>query len=205
MRGRGPTLRFDGWIAGIGTAEGMRVVLGHWPRSPFGAFSDAMVEDPDGRRTLLAPPGEPAAFVAATYRFDAVVECPVTVVREGALWRAAAGPLDLRFATGRRPALGTALRAVPGPLARRPAWIRASGVPARLLLPGVRTHGSAGGDRREWYAARDLRLITAASVLWEGADQGPLAPVDPPVRFGFGSTPREPSLVRMTTLIRGDS
>jgi hypothetical protein len=34
-------------------------------------------------------------------------------------------------------------------------------------------------------------------------DQGGLAPVDPPVRFGFGSTPRTPALVRVVTLITG--
>jgi hypothetical protein len=39
-------------------------------------------------------------------------------------------------------------------------------------------------------------------VTWDGEDQGGLAPVDPPVRFGFGSTPRTPSLVRVVTLVR---
>jgi hypothetical protein len=30
---------------------------------------------------------------------------------------------------------------------------------------------------------------------------GALADVDPPVRFGFGSTPRFPALVRVTTTV----
>ena len=40
-------------------------------------------------------------------------------------------------------------------------------------------------------------------MAWDGADQGGLTPVEPPVRFGFGSTPRAPSLVRVVTLVQG--
>ncbi|MFC7660771.1 hypothetical protein ACFQV8_36290 [Pseudonocardia benzenivorans] len=75
-------------------------------------------------------------------------------------------------------------------------------VVARRVLPGVRTRGSATGDRDEFYCARDMHRIVAASVAWDGVDQGALTPVDPPVRFGFGSTPAGPSVVRVTTLIR---
>ena len=60
---------------------------------------------------------------------------------------------------------------------------------ARVLLPGVRTRGSAGGGRREWYGARDLHRIASMHGSWDGADLGELAPVDPPARFGFSSTP----------------
>lgn len=68
----GERLRFDGWIAGVGTSSGTRLVVGHWPRSPFGAFSDVMIEHPDGERVLLAPSRRIADFVAATYRFDRI-------------------------------------------------------------------------------------------------------------------------------------
>lgn len=74
-------------------------------------------------------------------------------------------------------------------------------VPARVLR-GVRTHGSAGNGRREWYAVQDLHPITAATGVLNGADLGHLTPVDPPVRFGFGSTPRFPALVRVTTTVQ---
>jgi hypothetical protein len=47
--------QFTGWIAGLGTASGHRVVIGHWPASPYGAVPDVMVEDPAGHRTLYAP------------------------------------------------------------------------------------------------------------------------------------------------------
>ncbi len=193
--------RFEGWIAGVGTANGLRAVLGHWPRSPLGAFTDVMVERSDGHRLLLAPTAAVADYVAAMYRFDAVRVVPVALSVGRPWWHVVAGPLDLRFAVGGRPALGLLLRAVPPALAVRPGWIRAADHVARRTLTGVRTVGTAGGGRRERYAALDMRRIVAAGVRWEGEDQGPLAPVAPPVRFGFGSTPEAPSLVRIVTLV----
>jgi hypothetical protein len=44
-----------------------------------------------------------------------------------------------------------------------------------------------------------MARVVEADVRWDGADTGGLAPVDPPVRFGFGSTPLTPSLVRIVT------
>ena len=208
-RSRASRLRFDGVIAGLGTRAGVRIVVGHWWRSPFGPVSDVMLETPDGHRLLLAPTSDLARFISATYAFDEVRVTPVSVGARGDAWAVAAGPLDLRFRVGRRGRLGRLLRAVPAPLARRPAWIAVVDLPARLLLPGVRTRGGAGGDaggdagggRREWYGARDLRPVVAATARLDGRDLGPLAPVDPPVRFGFASTPRTPALVRITTTV----
>lgn len=198
---RCPRVRFDGWIAGMGTSSGTRIVLGHWQRSPFGAFSDLMLERADGNRLLLAPTRETADFVSSTYVFDTVRVVPVEVSVTDDTWTVTAGPLDLRFTTGRRRLLGCALRAVPGPLARRPAWSALTDRAARLLLPGVRTRGSAGLGRREWYGARDMLPIRAVSAAYEGADLGAMAPVEPPVRFGFGSAPRNPSVTRVTTTV----
>jgi hypothetical protein len=65
----------------------------------------------------------------------------------------------------------------------------------------VRTRGSAGAGRREWYGVRDLRPVGAVSAVFEGLDLGAMAPVDPPVRFGFGSVPRKPTLTRITTTV----
>jgi hypothetical protein len=192
--------RFDGWIAGLGTAGGTRIVLGHWPRTPLGAFSDLMVERADGHRTLLAPSDEVATFISTTYLFDEVRIVPVAVAT-GGRWRVDAGPLRLSFTTGPRGGIGLLLRAVPPPLARAPAWIALIDHPARLVMPGVRTRGSAGNGRREWYGAQDLRPITALHATWDDTDLGPLHPVTPPVRFGFGSVPPTPSLVRVTTTV----
>ena len=194
--------RFDGWIAGLGTSAGLRAVVGHWPRSPLGPFTDVMVERADGHRVLLAPSPEVAEYVGTTYAFDEVRTGPVraTVARSG--WRVDSAPLDLEFTVGSRTAAGRVLRAVPRRLATHPRWVAAIDVVARTVLPGVRTRGSAGGGRREFYAALDVHDLVAARVRWEGVDQGALAPVTPPVRFGPGSTPRNPSLTRIVTLVQ---
>ncbi|MET7605857.1 hypothetical protein ABZS96_25750 [Streptomyces avermitilis] len=198
---RRPRLRFDGWIAGVGTSSGTRIVIGHWQRTPFGPFSDVMLERADGERLLLAPTQETADFVSATYAFDAVRVVPVDVrVTEGT-WTIAAGPLDLRLTTGRRGLLGFLLCAVPRAVARHPAWSALTDWPARLLLPGVRTRGKVGEDRREWYGAQDVRPIRAVSAVLEGDSLGSTAPVEPPVRFGFGSVPRRPAVTRITTTV----
>jgi len=193
--------RFDGWISGLGTPAGLRVVVGHWPRSPLGVFTDVMVEQPDGHRLLLAPSAAVADFVTATYTFDEVRILPVAHFERGDRRQVTAGPLVCAWRTGGRPPLGLLLRGVPAPLATNRRWVGALDVVARRVLPGVRTVGSAGRGRREYYCARDLHRITAAVVRWEGVDQGGLAPVAPPVRFGFGSTPATPSHTRITTLV----
>jgi hypothetical protein len=194
-------VRFDGWIAGLGTALGTRLVLGHWPSSPFGPVSDVMMENADGRRVLLAETKLLGRFVADTYSFDDVQVVPISVDRSGPQWTVAAGPLALRFSTGGRGALGRLLRAVPPALARQLPWVRMIDTPARLLL-GVRTHGSGRTGRREWYAAQDLHRITTATAALNGVNLGHLSDVDPPVQFGFGSTPRVPALVRVTTTVQ---
>lgn len=195
---------FDGWIAGVGTTSGHRLVLGHWPVSPYGPMSDLMLEGPEGRRTLFAPSAEVGTFVSATYVFDEVRVQPIHVDADGVRWEVSAGPLRLSFRTGRRRALGLVLRAVPPVLARRPGWVGLLDLPARTLLRGVRTRGSGRPGRREWYAARDLLPVVTATATLDGVDLGGLADVDPPVRFGFGSVPRRPALVRVTTTVELD-
>ena len=70
--------RFEGHIAGIGSDSGTRLVIGCWDTSPFGAFTDVMMEDAVGHRTLLAPSREVAEYVGATYAFDDVVLAGIT-------------------------------------------------------------------------------------------------------------------------------
>ncbi|GAA3825893.1 hypothetical protein [Streptomyces chiangmaiensis] len=176
------------------------MVVGHWARSPFGPFSDVMIERHDGHRVLLAPSRETADFIAGTYTFDEVRVVPVRADVAGREWTVRASSLGLRFVAGRRGLVGLLLRAVPGPLAARPAWAASVALPARVLL-GVRTRGRAGRGRYEWYGAKDLWPVVAASAGYEGQDLGHLAPVVPPVRFGFGSPPRRPSVVRVTVTV----
>lgn len=198
---RGERLVFDGWIAGLGTTSGTRIVVGHWPASPFGSFTDVMLERADGHRVLLAPTEQVAEFVATTYVFDAVEIGPVVADPGPTTWSVRAPDLTLDFDLGRRGPLGRLLRAVPPGLARRPAWIALVDRPARLVMPGVRTRGSAGNGRREWYGARDLRPVTSIRASLDGADLGAIDLVAPPVRFGFGSVPPRPALVRVTTTV----
>jgi hypothetical protein len=49
---------------------------------------------------------------------------------------------------------------------------------------------------------QDPHWITAATAVLDGVDLGHLTEVDPPVRFGFGSTPQFPALVRVTTTVQ---
>jgi hypothetical protein len=72
--------------------------------------------------------------------------------------------------------------------------------PARLLT-GLRTAGSAGNGRTEWYGVQDLHAVTALEGTWDGEPLGALAAVRPPVTFGFGSVPLRQSLARVTTTV----
>ncbi|WP_431814030.1 hypothetical protein [Kocuria sp. cx-455] len=198
--------RFHGHIAGAGTSGGTRLVLGCWTRTPHGPFSDVMVAHPDGRRELLAPDEWVADFVASTYEFDDVRIAPVHVQRTGTAknssWRVAAGPLTWNFTVGARGPLGYALRAVPAPIGRTLTFTRASDVVARRIMPGVRTLGTAGNDRLEWYSASDLHGLSESTATWDGAPLGTLADMTPPPDFGFSSTPRTPSLTALTSTVR---
>ena len=190
--------RFEGAIAGAGSTSGVRVVVGRWDRSPLGSFADVMVAEPSGRRVLLAPSGEVASYVGATYSFDEVVVGPVDV---SAAWHVSAPGLSLRLSVGRRAPLGWLLRAQPRALATSVWWSHVTDPVARLVLPGVRTRGSAGGGRLETYGATDLHHVTGLRGDWRGTDLGELAPVAPEPGFGFGSTPRRPGVTSVVTTV----
>jgi len=195
--------RFEGHIAGVGSGSGTRVVVGHWHRTPMGAFADVMVETPTGHRVLLAPRADVAAFVETTYRFDEVRIEPVEVAERGADWQVSAPSLTLSLRIGRSTVLGHLLRRLPPRLLTSPAWCRLVDPVARLLLRGVRTTGTAGAGRREYYGATDVRAVLAVTGTFDGHPLGPLRPVHPPCRFGFSSTPRRPSLTTVVTTVTG--
>ena len=198
--------RFRGYIAGLGTASGMRLVVGHWTDSPLGAFTDVMAEDDAGVRTLLAPSEAVAEYVGSTYRFDRTVVAPVDAQLDAAdpaagVLRVAAGPLRLDVTLGPVTFLGRLLEHVPGPLAVSPRWLRMINPVAGLLVPGVQTAGSAGGGRREFYGVRSIRSLTGITAAWDGTDLGSLHRIEPPVKFGFSSVPATPQIVAVTTTI----
>lgn len=192
---------FDGHIAGIGTGSGLRAVVGIWHESPFGRFADVMVQHPSGHRQLLAPTGAAADFISATYTFDDVAVVGVSARLEQGILTVDAGPLGISASLGSRTLLGSALRAVPRRLAVHPGWLRAVSPVAGIVSRGSRTSGTAGSGRREYYGVSDLHTISAAVVSWDGADAGALAPVHPPVTFGFSSVPPQPSLARVRTTV----
>lgn len=194
---------FEGHVAGIGTRSGLRAVVGLWMRSPFGPFTDAMVQLPSGHRILLAPSVEAGDFIGAVYNFDETRILPVASACEAGQLAVDAGPLRIRARLGSRTRLGAVARRLPRALAVDPRWLRAVSPVAALIVPGARTAGTAKGGRREYYGVTDLHRIDAAAVSWEGDDAGPLAAVRPAVGFGFSSVPPEPSLARVRTTIEG--
>jgi hypothetical protein len=141
-----------------------------------------------------------AGLITALYGFDEVVVGPVVPERAPGRLRIAAGPLHAEVSIGGRDALGWCLHATPRAVATSTAFAAAVDPLARILLRGVRTRGrTAGGE--EFYGATDRHRITAVRATWDGYDVGALRPVDPPVRFGFSSTPKRPSIVGVTTTV----
>jgi hypothetical protein len=193
--------RFRGQIAGVGSTSGTRVVVGRWRESPYGEFGDAMVETAAGHRVLVAPNELVRDLVSATYRFDEVRVEPLVVEARADGWRVRSASLELELRFGGRTRLGRALRLVPAALAESPAWCTLTDPVARLALRGVRTRGSAGGDRREWYGATDMHHVTGLGGRFDGVDLGALADVTPATRFGFSSTPATPSVTTVVTTI----
>ena len=193
--------RYQGRIAGVGTTSGTRLVVGHWAHTPLDSFSDVMVERPDGHRVLLAPSAVVRDVIEATYVFDEVRLEPVSVVETDGSWQVSSPSLSLRIGFGRRSGLGWLLRAVPARLATSTRWATLVDPVAARVMDGVRTRGVAREGRQEWYGATDLRLLTSASGSFDGDPLGSLAPVDPPCRFGFSSTPRTPSVTSVVTTI----
>jgi len=195
------TSSFAGHIAGIGTSSGTRIVVGMWDTSPLGTFADVMLEQPSGHRILLAPRQDVADFVASTYAFDEVRIEPVSVAR-GTEWSVHTRSLQVRFTPGRRLWVSPLLSLVPAPVRRTSTWARVCNPVAKRLMPGVQTYGTAGGGRTEWYAATAVRRLARARATWEGDELGDLAPVTPAVRFGFASSPAQPTLTALTSYVR---
>jgi hypothetical protein len=194
-------LRFTGRIAGFGTGSGVRIVVGAWADSPYGTFADVMLQRPDGRRLLLAPDQRIAEFVSATYEFDEVVIGPVRTVASAGVLGVSAPGLEARIRIGKPAPLDRLLRLVPRSLATKPWWLRLIDPIASRIVAGVHTAGTAGGGRREYYGVRRSWLLTEVDGSYDGVDLGGLAPLAPPVTFGFASAPETPQIVDVTTTI----
>ena len=183
---------------------GVRIVIGRWQVTPFGPVADAMVEDPAGRRVFIAQDAALAAYVSSIYSFDDVIVGPVDCERSPDQLRFRGGPLGLDVTLGRRDVLGWALHTVPHRVAMNESWVSFTDMVARGLLRGVRTRETTPGGS-EFYAATDRHRVSAIEGTWNNADLGDLRDVHPPVRFGFSSTPRQPSVVEITTMVHRTS
>ncbi len=192
---------FTGHIAGFGTAAGVRLVIGVWPMSPFGSFADGMVQTARDERILLAPDKRIADFVASTYQFDRVELGPVDAALTADRLAVTAPGLDVEVTIGGPAPIDRLLRLVPGRLATAPWWLRAIDPVAARIVAGVHTAGSAGNGRREYYGVRRSRCIAAVAGSFAGRDLGCVAPLLPPVGFGFSSAPPAPQIVAVTTTI----
>jgi hypothetical protein len=194
-------LVFTGHITGLGTTSGVRMVIGSWLESPFGRFADVMLETADGTRILLAPSEEVADFVSTTYSFDRIEIGTVTAEHTAEGFTVTAPGLDVAGRLGGPAPFDWLLRLVPPRVATAPLWLRAIDPVAARMVKGVRTAGSAGHGRREYYGVRRTRRIATIEGSFGGVDLGGLAPLDPPVRFGFSSAPTTPQMVNVTTTI----
>jgi hypothetical protein len=177
------------------------MVVGSWLETPFGRFADVMVETAEGERILLAPTAEIAEFVSATYTFDRTELGSVAVVHTADGFTVSAPGLEASGRLGGPAPFEWLLRLVPSRVATAPAWLRAVDPAAARLIPGVRTAGSAGHGRREYYGVRRTQRIASVDAVFRGVELGGLAPLSPPVRFGFSSAPPLPQLVSVTTTI----
>lgn len=203
MRRSQPDERFEGRIAGFGTASGTRIVVGMWKRSTFGRFADVMVEHSNGHRLLLAPNQEVASYIAETYTFDEIRIAPMVWTESlNAGINIACGPLTVRMMVGAVSPLGRLLRVIPSAFATSPVWLRLIDPVASILVPGAHTAGTAGGGRREFYGVTMARDIHSIEAVLDAVNLGSLRPLSPPVTFGFGSAPARPQLVDVVTTIR---
>jgi hypothetical protein len=192
---------FAGHIAGFGTGAGVRMVVGSWHTSPFGGFTDVMVQQADQERVLLAPTDDVADFVASTYHFDRVEVAPVEAKLDDDRLTVRTPVLHLHVGIGGPAPLDRLLRMVPARLAVAPWWLRAIDPVAARTVRGVHTAGTAGNGRREYYGVRRSRRVVSVAGSYRGDDLGGLTPLRPPVDFGFASAPATPQIVAVTTTI----
>ena len=211
MRALSPSslVRLEGTIAGCGFASGDRFVAGIWERGPLGAMNDLMWARPNGERILLAPNREVARFVGGVYDFDETQVVPFELLRLDAQnLHIAAGPVELELHV-RRPLRLFRLR--PKALRRSRAWVRVEDALMRPLVgrfvlrgaEGVHGYGVNPSGVREWYAIDSYAAVTSARGRVDGRDLGGMAPLDPPVRFGFSEFPSRPAVVRCAPILEG--
>ena len=161
-----------------------------------------MLQTADDERVLLAPDESVAEFVSSTYTFDRLEVGAVSAGLDAACSSlVTTESFDARIGIGGPAPVDRLLRLVPRRLATSPRWLRAIDPVAARIVSGVHTYGTAGNGRVEYYGARRSRRISAIDGHYRGVPFGGLAPLRPPVNFGFSSAPASPQIVAVTTTI----
>ncbi len=189
------TLR--GSITSVGFSSGHRFVIGHWPRSPIGAFADVMWRHANGSKTLIASP-EAADYITGIYPFDDRIGSPVTVTDT------VGGPGEHRIVVESDPVmLSLTIGRAVVPLPPRPRWITATieRWTAGALL-GVNTYGVSPTGVEEWYRTKSVRRVVDGRGELRGTDLGQLTNLEQPMEVGFSEPPRQPTHVRLRVDIR---
>jgi hypothetical protein len=167
----------------------------------LGAFADVMLQTADDERVLLAPDESVAEFVSSTYTFDRLEVGAVSAGLDADGLTVTTESFDARIGIGGPAPVDRLLRLVPRRLATSPRWLRAIDPVAARIVSGVRTYGTAGNGRVEYYGVRRSRGISSIDGHYRGVPFGGLAPLRPPVNFGFSSAPASPQIVAVTTTI----
>jgi hypothetical protein len=160
-----------------------------------------MLQTADDERVLLAPDDTVAEFVASTYHFDRVEVGAVSGRLDTDRLTVTTESFEARIGIGGPAVVDRLLRLVPPRLATSPRWLRAIDPVASRVMSGVHTYGTAGNGRVEYYGVRRSRNIAAIDGHYRGVPFGGLAPLRPPVSFGFSSAPPSPQIVSVTTTI----
>lgn len=190
MRARRVAMR--GVVSSAGFESGDRFVCGNWLESPIGAFTDLMWSSSKGHRTLFVASEAALDFVSGIYAFDGVEVEPVAAHLAGHSLDVEVGPIELHLQGG---------WPRPIPFGRSSAFVRFVHGPVAFVAMGVRTFGVSPMGVREWYRADVYRRVVAGAARVDGRDLGALAPLVPPVRFGFSEPPRRSSMVWLRPLL----
>ena len=172
-RPRGPIRRRD--LRARHDDRACRLVIGHWPTSPFGPFADAMVEHADGHRVLhrAEPTRWPPTSAASTSSTSVVVtdgRRPTARAGAAALPRRPARSPTSTIGRRDAPRLGAAGRAARGrhePDLGDASSTRSPAPSCAACAPAARRPGG-----EEFYGATDRHRVVAVVATWDGADLG---------------------------------
>lgn len=181
-----------GTISSVAFASGDQFVVGCWPQSPIGPFSDIMWLDAEDRRTLITASETAAEFITDIYSFDKVQVESLETECDGAAMEARTADLHIRLSGGRSTKI---------PFTRPLAFTRYIEAPVARRLMGVEVYGLSPTGVREWYQATGWRWVRSAVAFREEQELGELAEFNRPMNVGFSNPPKRSALVSLQVTI----